>query len=52
VLVRLQAVVPIRRPPLRLDRGVLERRAGFDMRFGIHARGIDVQRAFAFGVAE
>jgi putative hydroxymethylpyrimidine transport system substrate-binding protein len=52
VRAQLKAVAPILRPPLRLDRGVLERWADFDERFGILRHRIDVQRAFAFDPAQ
>jgi NitT/TauT family transport system substrate-binding protein/putative hydroxymethylpyrimidine transport system substrate-binding protein len=52
VRAQLEAVTPILRPPLRLNRGVLERWADFDKRFGILRHRIDVQRAFAFDLAE
>jgi hypothetical protein len=38
-------------PPMRLDRGVLERWAAFDARFGIVRTKPDVDQAFDFGVA-
>jgi NitT/TauT family transport system substrate-binding protein/putative hydroxymethylpyrimidine transport system substrate-binding protein len=52
VRAQLKAVAPILRPPMRLDRRVLERWADFDERFGILRHRIDVQRAFAFGPAQ
>jgi NitT/TauT family transport system substrate-binding protein/putative hydroxymethylpyrimidine transport system substrate-binding protein len=45
---QLRAVRGLVDPSLRLDRGVLERWAGFDARIGILPRPIDVARAFAF----
>jgi putative hydroxymethylpyrimidine transport system substrate-binding protein len=51
VRAQLKAVAPILSPSLRLDRGVLERWADFDKRFGILRHRIDVQRAFAFDLA-
>jgi putative hydroxymethylpyrimidine transport system substrate-binding protein len=51
VRAQLDAVAPALRPPLRLDRAVLERWAAFDARFGILERRPDVDRAFAFDVA-
>ena len=52
VRAQLEAVTPILRPPLTLNRAVLERWADFDKRFGILRDRIDVQRAFAFDLAE
>jgi putative hydroxymethylpyrimidine transport system substrate-binding protein len=52
VRAQLKAVVPILRPPLKLNRRVLERWADFDERFGILRRRPDVRRAFAFDLAE
>ena len=51
VRAQLDAVAPALRPPLRLDRAVLERWAEFDERFGILERRPDVGRLFAFDVA-
>jgi NitT/TauT family transport system substrate-binding protein/putative hydroxymethylpyrimidine transport system substrate-binding protein len=51
VRAQLDAVAPALRPPLRLDRAVLERWAEFDERFGILTRRPDVDRLFDFGVA-
>lgn len=48
VRAQLEAVAPALRPPLRLDRQVLERWAEFDRRFGILERRPDIGRAFAF----
>jgi putative hydroxymethylpyrimidine transport system substrate-binding protein len=48
---QLRALRPVLRPPVRLDRRVLERWARFDARFGIVKRRPDVARAFAFDVA-
>src|SRR4051812_4772300 len=48
---QLAALRPVIVPPMRLDRTVLERWAGFDARFGIVRRRPDVSRAFAFDVA-
>jgi len=48
VRAQLKAVSPILRPPLKLNRAVLERWADFDKRFGILKRRPDVNRAFAF----
>jgi hypothetical protein len=42
----LSAVAPALRPPLVLDRGVLEAWAEFDARFGILAAPPDIDRAF------
>jgi putative hydroxymethylpyrimidine transport system substrate-binding protein len=52
VRAQLEAVRPALRPPLRLSRGVLKRWAVFDKRFGILEHRLDVQRAFAFDLAE
>ena len=52
VRAQLEAVAPILRPPLRLNRGVLERWADFDSRFGILGHRPDVERAFTFDLAE
>jgi putative hydroxymethylpyrimidine transport system substrate-binding protein len=51
VRAQLEAVRPALRPPLRLSRRALERWADFDKRFGILEHRLDVQRAFAFGLA-
>ena len=51
VRAQLDAVAPALRPPLRLDRRLLERWASFDARFGILESRPDVDRAFAFDVA-
>jgi NitT/TauT family transport system substrate-binding protein/putative hydroxymethylpyrimidine transport system substrate-binding protein len=51
VRAQLEAVAPILRPSLRLDRRVLEHWADFDKRFGILRSRTDVQRAFAFDLA-
>ena len=51
VRAQFEAVAPILRPPLRLDRDVLERWAEWDERFGILERRPDVDRAFAFDLA-
>ena len=51
VRAQLDAVAPALRPPLRLDRPLLERWAGFDARFGILERRPDVGRLFEFEVA-
>jgi putative hydroxymethylpyrimidine transport system substrate-binding protein len=48
VRAQLKAVSPALRPPLRLNRELLERWADFDHRFGILERRPDVGRAFAF----
>ncbi len=50
VRAQLDAVAPALKPPLRLDRSVLERWAAFDERFGILERAPDVGRLFAFDV--
>lgn len=52
VRAQLKAVSPILRPPLKLNRAVLERWADFDKRFGILKRRPDVSRAFAFDLVE
>ncbi len=44
---QLAAVAPALRPPLVLDRAVLEKWAEFDARFGILEAAPDVQRTFA-----
>jgi NitT/TauT family transport system substrate-binding protein/putative hydroxymethylpyrimidine transport system substrate-binding protein len=51
VRAQLRAVAPILRPPLRLDRAVLEKWADFDARIGILERRPDVGRAFDFTLA-
>ena len=51
VRAQLDAVAPALRPPLQLDREVLERWAAFDRRFAILERRPDVDRAFAFDLA-
>jgi putative hydroxymethylpyrimidine transport system substrate-binding protein len=51
VRAQLEAVTPILRPPLTMNREVLERWADFDKRFGIVHDRPDVQRAFAFDLA-
>ncbi|HEX8053084.1 MAG TPA: ABC transporter substrate-binding protein [Thermoleophilaceae bacterium] len=51
VRAQLDAVAPALRPPLRLDRPLLERWADFDARFGIVHRRPDVGRLFDFGIA-
>jgi NitT/TauT family transport system substrate-binding protein/putative hydroxymethylpyrimidine transport system substrate-binding protein len=50
VRAQLDAVLPLFDPPLRLDRAVLERWAGWDARVGLVDRRPDVGRAFAFGL--
>jgi NitT/TauT family transport system substrate-binding protein/putative hydroxymethylpyrimidine transport system substrate-binding protein len=45
---QLRAVAPALRPPLRLDRAVLERWATFDARIGILRQRPDVGRTFDF----
>jgi NitT/TauT family transport system substrate-binding protein/putative hydroxymethylpyrimidine transport system substrate-binding protein len=52
VRAQLKAVAPILRPPLRLNRDVLERWADFDKRFGILRHRPNVDRAFAFDLEE
>jgi NitT/TauT family transport system substrate-binding protein/putative hydroxymethylpyrimidine transport system substrate-binding protein len=47
---QLKALRPVVNPSLALDRGVLERWAAFDARFGILESRPDVDRAFAFGL--
>ena len=51
VRAQLRAVAPAFADGLRLDRGVLERWADFDARFGIVRPRPDVERAFDFTVA-
>jgi putative hydroxymethylpyrimidine transport system substrate-binding protein len=51
VRAQLRAVTPALRPPLRLDRAVLERWATFDARIGLVRRRPDVARAFDFTLA-
>jgi len=51
VRAQLDAVLPLFSPPLRLDRGVLERWADFDARIGILKRRPDIDRAFDFALA-
>ena len=48
---QLRAVAPALRPPLRLDRAVLERWATFDARIGILRQRPDVRRTFDFTLA-
>ena len=50
VRAQLTAVTPVLRPPVRLDRAVLERWADWDRRFGILERRPDIDKTFAFGV--
>jgi hypothetical protein len=52
VCAQLEAVTPILRPPLTMNRKVLERWADFDKRFGIVHDRPDVERAFGFDLAE
>jgi putative hydroxymethylpyrimidine transport system substrate-binding protein len=52
VRAQLRAVAPLFEPPLRLDRAVPERWARWDAEFGILRRPADVERAFAFDVAD
>jgi putative hydroxymethylpyrimidine transport system substrate-binding protein len=52
VRAQLEAVTPLLRPALTLDRAALERWADFDKRFGILPRRPDVERAFAFDLAD
>jgi putative hydroxymethylpyrimidine transport system substrate-binding protein len=52
VRAQLKAVSPALRPPLRLNRAVLEQWAEFDQRFGILERRPDVGRAFAFDLLD
>jgi putative hydroxymethylpyrimidine transport system substrate-binding protein len=52
VRAQLEAVSPALRPPLELNRAVLERWADFDVRFGVLKRRPDVQRAFAFDLLD
>jgi putative hydroxymethylpyrimidine transport system substrate-binding protein len=52
VRAQLRAVAPLFEPPLRLDRAVLERWARWDAEVGILRRPADVERAFAFDVAD
>ena len=51
VRAQLRAVLPLLRPAVRLDRGVLERWADFDARIGLVDRRPDVDRAFDLSVA-
>jgi putative hydroxymethylpyrimidine transport system substrate-binding protein len=51
VRAQLDAVAPLFRPAVRLDRAVLERWAAFDARIGIVDEPPDVERAFDFTVA-
>jgi putative hydroxymethylpyrimidine transport system substrate-binding protein len=46
---QLDAVAPALRPPIRLNREVLEGWAAFDEQFGILSEAPDVDRAFALG---
>jgi len=48
VAAQMKAVAPALEPPLVLNRGVLERWARFDARFGILKRPPDVVEAFSF----
>jgi putative hydroxymethylpyrimidine transport system substrate-binding protein len=52
VRAQLRAVRPLLDPSLALHRAVLERWADFDERFGILPRRPDVERAFAFDLAD
>jgi hypothetical protein len=52
VRAQLKAVAPILRPPLGLNRDVLERWADFHRRFGILRYRPNVDPAFAFDLAE
>jgi NitT/TauT family transport system substrate-binding protein/putative hydroxymethylpyrimidine transport system substrate-binding protein len=52
VRAQLRAVRPLLDPSLALNRAVLERWADFDKRFGILRRRPDVERAFAFDLAD
>jgi NitT/TauT family transport system substrate-binding protein/putative hydroxymethylpyrimidine transport system substrate-binding protein len=51
VRAQLDALRPVVKPPLRMDRGVVEEWARFDERIGIVEKPIDVDRAFDFDVA-
>ena len=50
VRAQVEAVRPVQKPPLKLDRHVLERWADFDVRFGVLKKRPDVDQAFAFGL--
>ena len=50
IAAQLRALRPVVNPRLRLDRGVLEKWAAFDVRFGILEERPDVSEAFAFGL--
>jgi putative hydroxymethylpyrimidine transport system substrate-binding protein len=52
IAAQLRALRPVLDPSLRLDRGVLERWASFATRIGILAERPQVDRAFAFQLAE
>lgn len=52
VRAQLDAVMPVLRPPLRLNRPALEKWADFDARFGILKQRPDVGRAFAFDLVD
>ena len=52
VRAQMRAVAPVIRPPLRLDRAVLERWADWDARIGLVTRRPDVGRAFDFTVVK
>lgn len=51
VRAQLEAVQPLFRPRIRLDRPVIERWADYDARIGIVPRRPDVDRAFDFSLA-
>jgi putative hydroxymethylpyrimidine transport system substrate-binding protein len=51
VRAQLDAVLPLFSPPVRLDRGILERWGRFDARIGILRRRPDIGRSFTFGLA-
>lgn len=51
VRAQVEAVAPVQRPPLVLDREVLEAWAAWDVRFGILERRPDLDETFEFGLA-
>ena len=51
VRAQVEAVAPVQRPPLELDREVLEAWADWDVRFGILERRPDLDETFEFGLA-
>ena len=52
VRAQVEAVAPVQRPPLRLDRAALEAWADWDVRFGILEERPDLDQTFEFGLAD